>query len=547
MNEDLPRNLGSTRAKQLLGECAALLPADDSLAVTLRAAARRLDEPMRLAVVGQIKRGKSTLVNALICEDIVATGRPELTFNVNELHFAEAERIVVHFRDGSPPRKVTRDEMGYWTNYDPSHLPDLRRVLKVSFGLPNDLLSSLVLIDTPGLGSVHVADSSATLVTLGSDADAVDPGLREALNSLGREPATVHRESFAELDQADAVLYLFSRGIGEEDRKILAEMAGNHPDALTPLKAFGVLNKCDDAWPPDRDEHPGADPLTFHPLRDDADAVVERHLGRPDVRRFFYVIMPIAARVAMGACSLDSSQLNWLDDLSRADPGKLAAHLSDERRFAESTDYQVPAAARQQLVECLGPWGIHMSCQALRNGFDEEKLRGHLMEESGVGKLRKLAGQHFGNRATLIKLSQAVRSVRAGLAVPRSSGHSTVERIGRRIEALERSEQGFVEITALSAYYRDRLTELTETEISHLLEVTGERGTHCACRLGLDINVSLATMAETAIERIRYWTARSNDPILGREGRQTGHTLIRCYENIADRIHKAMQFLEMVE
>ena len=39
----------------------------------LHAAATRLDEPLRVAIAGRIKAGKSTLLNALIGQELAAT------------------------------------------------------------------------------------------------------------------------------------------------------------------------------------------------------------------------------------------------------------------------------------------------------------------------------------------------------------------------------------------------------------------------------------------------------------------------------------------
>ncbi len=546
MGPEVLPSLGSVRAKQVLSQCVRLLPADDPLAAALDTAARRLDEPMRLAVVGQVNRGKSTLVNALLGAGVVATGRQELTFNVNELYFAESETIVVHFRDGTPEKTVTRGELAYWTSYDPRNHADLLRVQKVTYGLPNQLLRNFRLIDTPGLGSIHVADSAATLAQIGVEIDAIDPALRVAFHDLARRPGDVIKESFAELDQADAVLYLFDRGISQQDRRVLSGLSSDHKDSLTPLKAFGVLSKCDDFWPVGPEQAAPEDPLACHPLRDGASAIIDRYFSRSDIRQYFYVIVPVAARVASGACDLGADHFTWLGELARIHPAPLARQLSDEQRFAKRAD-RIPAAARRQLLTLLGPWGIHLACAALREGLSADEVRGRLLEESGVGEVGKLIVRHFGNRATLIKLSQAVRSTRLVLAAHHDRASQQIEDISQRIELLERSEQGFAEISALSAYYSHQLADFSEADINDLLEVTGERGTHCASRLGLSADASLAALAEKALERVSYWTRRSGDPLLERNGRHVARTVLRSYEGIAYRIHLAMRFLEMVD
>lgn len=544
------------RAEGVLLECARQLhdagPSGHRLASVLRTAAGRLGEPMRLAVVGQLKRGKSTLVNALLGSEVVATARQELTFNVNELHHAESERVTVHFRDGRAPRQVPPEDLARWTTHDRDHLADLQQVRKVEFGLPNELLHRFRLIDTPGLGSVHGGDSTNTLEHLGVDAVAEREELMPLLELLSRDAEAVHRESLAEFDQADAVLYLFSRGLHQQDRIAVSAFSGDMADTLTPLKAFGVLTKCDDYWPPDPDQPDALDPLKYHPLEHGAARMIKRYLDEPEMARLFYTIKPVAARIALGAYGLDAEQLTWLSELSRLTPRRLATALSDEALFVTRTGLPAPPRARRALMRRLGPWGIHLACDGLRNDLSEAKLRAHLVAQSGLDDLRTLAVSHFGNRASLIKLSQAVRSVRSALAECRETAEPalarSVETIGRRIEELERSEQGFAELAALSAYYRDQLRDLSDTEVEQLLEVTGERGTHCANRLGLEPDeATLSAMAAEAARRVHYWAIRSNDPSLGRRSRETARTVLRGYDRVSQRLKAAQELLEMAE
>ncbi len=59
----------------------------------------RLEQPIRIALAGTLKAGKSTLVNALVGEDIAPTDATEAT------------RIVTWFRHGPTP-KVTANHRG---------------------------------------------------------------------------------------------------------------------------------------------------------------------------------------------------------------------------------------------------------------------------------------------------------------------------------------------------------------------------------------------------------------------------------------------------
>ena len=60
----------------------------------------RLDEPLRVAIAGKVKAGKSTLLNALVGEQIAPTDAGECTRVVTWYRDGATPRIVLHPRDG---------------------------------------------------------------------------------------------------------------------------------------------------------------------------------------------------------------------------------------------------------------------------------------------------------------------------------------------------------------------------------------------------------------------------------------------------------------
>src|SRR5882672_3666526 len=62
---------------------------------------RRLDEPLRVAIAGRLKAGKSTLVNALIGRRVAPTEVGECTRIVTQFRYGTADRVDVVRRDGS--------------------------------------------------------------------------------------------------------------------------------------------------------------------------------------------------------------------------------------------------------------------------------------------------------------------------------------------------------------------------------------------------------------------------------------------------------------
>ncbi len=107
-----------------------------------------------LVVVGQFKRGKTSLINALLGAEILPVAVVPLTSIVTIMTYGEALRIRVYFNDGrvteirpeSLPEYVT--EKG-----NPKNIKDVKEVV---ITYPSSYLKDGVrLIDTPGVGSIY--------------------------------------------------------------------------------------------------------------------------------------------------------------------------------------------------------------------------------------------------------------------------------------------------------------------------------------------------------------------------------------------------------
>lgn len=115
---------------------------------------RRLeDDRLRILVVGEAKRGKSTLVNALLDTTIMPTGVVPVTALATTVVYGPAERVEVAL-DGQL-REVPVSELAAYITEKAN--PDNRLgVVSVTVHLPAELLKDGVeLVDTPGTGSVH--------------------------------------------------------------------------------------------------------------------------------------------------------------------------------------------------------------------------------------------------------------------------------------------------------------------------------------------------------------------------------------------------------
>jgi GTPase Era involved in 16S rRNA processing len=126
-----------------------------------RALAERIAEGrFYVACVGQFKRGKSTLLNALLGEAVLPTGVIPVTTVPTVIRYGQS-RARVQMAD----RLWTSIKLGEVEQYvSEEHNPEnAKGVTGVEIFLPSPLLSSgMCFVDTPGLGSVFAGNTAAT-------------------------------------------------------------------------------------------------------------------------------------------------------------------------------------------------------------------------------------------------------------------------------------------------------------------------------------------------------------------------------------------------
>ncbi|MCL4880387.1 MAG: dynamin family protein [Anaerolineae bacterium] len=116
-----------------------------------------------LAVLGQFKRGKSTLINALLGDEILPSGVLPVTLVPVFLRFGDHPEIEIHFANGRQPERYPLDRLGEFVN-EANNPENTKHVAQVDLRHPTDLLrNGIVLIDTPGVGSTLKHNTEVTL------------------------------------------------------------------------------------------------------------------------------------------------------------------------------------------------------------------------------------------------------------------------------------------------------------------------------------------------------------------------------------------------
>ena len=148
---------------------------DDLAQRLVRARGRIIDPQIRVVIAGQLKQGKSQLLNSLLNLPVARVGDDEATVVITVVSYSDppSARLVVAAEPNgeSAAIDIPIDDI----NADLRRAPQAggREVLRVEVGAPSPLLQGgLAFIDTPGVGGHGQPHLSATLGLL-PDADAL--------------------------------------------------------------------------------------------------------------------------------------------------------------------------------------------------------------------------------------------------------------------------------------------------------------------------------------------------------------------------------------
>lgn len=176
---------------ETLGEIAGRSKASD-LNTLLGALSEKLTgNRFNLAVLGQMKRGKSSFVNALLGTEILPTGILPLTSVITRVKYGPSPTALIRFNSGNvEPIELTALHEYITEAANPGNR---KQVAAAEVTYPSQFLAmGIDLIDTPGIGSTHLHNTSTTEDYL-SEVDAgivvlsVDPPITEVESDFLRK------------------------------------------------------------------------------------------------------------------------------------------------------------------------------------------------------------------------------------------------------------------------------------------------------------------------------------------------------------------------
>ena len=451
----------------------------------------RLDEPLRVAIAGKVKAGKSTLLNGLVGEQLAPTDASEctriVTWYVNGLGY----KATLHMANGEDLNTAFSRQAGAIDVDLQGHPADTIEHIVVEW--PSSALTELSLIDTPGIASISTDISART-----------------------------HRFVLAEADhesQADAVVYLM-RHLHPTDIRFLESFQDTQVGRTNPINAIGVLSRAD--------ELAGAQDDAL----DSANSVAARYRSSPQVRRLCQTVVPIAGLLAQASATFRQSDFNLLERLAALPAEQVEMLLASADRFVDNELVaNVVVNDREQLIRSLGLYGVRRAIRAIRNGHvvDAPQLAKLLFEESGLGELRRILMSQFASRRDVLKAQAALQALAQRMrTAPPPTG---LDRLQFELERIRSTAHVFAEIELFAAV-RSGVIPLSDHETDSVERLLGAEGYAPALRLGLPESSSAEQIRAELNERVRIWRARAENPLSSREVSDAAQVLVRTCEGM---------------
>ncbi len=116
-----------------------------------------------VAVLGQFKAGKSSLINSIIGKDVLPTGVIPVTAIISRIFYSPVEQIIINFLDGNKKEVKLSELKEYIT--ESLNPQNSKQVESADIALPEmEKFETIRLIDTPGLGSIFANNTETTQV-----------------------------------------------------------------------------------------------------------------------------------------------------------------------------------------------------------------------------------------------------------------------------------------------------------------------------------------------------------------------------------------------
>jgi hypothetical protein len=510
-----------------------------------------------VAIIGQMRVGKSTLLNALIGRRLAPTGVNETTATVNWFRHGEGaicDQFRVHWEDGSSEdRPLT--EVERWVGQ--SQQAQSTRALDF-------------FADTPFLRIANVVDTPGTRSVIDAHEDTVRGFLAERLEE----------ETLRHGGRADAIVYAINPVARQDDRDLLALFEeSTRPPGASAYNSIAVMQK----W-----EHLDDEGGALKAARRKCDRLRVQLQGK------VAEVIPVSGMLALLVLEQPTEVWDRIALLAAESGDDVLEDLLLTESYFGQDHPKAPldATERRALLEQV-PWPALRFC--IKHAENEQvgdgqELLQQVRDASGIAPLLQILQERFFARSGLIKAGTVLRKAwqpcdRALLTLQGLTGQRRDE-IGRADQAAEllqglvsstpafepvldyvtasksaveneqhrveetwneldlirhRAESGFrfldADVACLEILDRLGLNELADAaESAELRRLFGEDGPDVRCRLGLAREMPLDSSIEEQIwDRRDHWAARRA---------QASRDVARLCEHAVDCLDRMLELIE---
>ncbi len=428
--------------------------------------------PLRVAIAGRVKAGKSTLLNALVSERLAPTDAGECTRIVTTYSHGSGYHVRARMRSGRlETTPFGRTERGLVIELGALAEDDIEQ-LEVEW--PSKALDKLTLIDTPGLSSL------------------TDGNSRRTKDFLGVE--TSHAA------EADAVIYLM-RHVHRDDVSFLEAFQDSTVSVTSPVNAIAILSRADEigAGRPDAMES--------------AALIASRYQHDPQMAKLCSQVLPVAGLLAETGLTLREEEAAAIRALAELSTDDREWMLMSVDQFTEFERSPLTVDVRRRLLDRLGLFGLGLAMREIDQGHvNAAHLGPRLVAQSGLDDVRAVLQSTFVERARVLKVRSAMTALRQ-LALtmrardPKGSKHviSSVDRIEASAIGLSRLRAAHLVLSGVA-----RLRESEREPMKRMLLKA-----NMAEMLGLEPGASSDMVKAMALSEVARWRTRAGDPLSG--------------------------------
>jgi GTPase SAR1 family protein len=353
-------------------------PWKDKYLVQLQQLLANMDDPCRLAIAGQVKAGKSSLVNALLGVNLAKVGTTETTATINIFRYGTPPNankpVLCQYCDGRE-EWVTKDFLDSLQGTTQEGLKKASEIKNLTYFVNDLRLQDVILIDTPGTNAVVDKHTEQTELYF---------GLRQR-----------HNEETIEIsNKADAVVYLLGEVAHESNQDFLSSLKDTMGQKSN-VNTIGVMSQID--------------------VSDDRLLNKKEHAKEIYQRLSFYVstVVPISAGLQLFLPSKEeASRMKSVLTKFGSEENLNNCLLKGEKVFLLPTlpGIQLSVEERKSIrhLEDGMPWRVFVVIAREIYKQEVDAALTQLAEYSGMNNLQNILNKHFFDRSKILKCNNIV-------------------------------------------------------------------------------------------------------------------------------------------